>query len=173
MSAHWQATEAREADLPAMLAIYNDVIANTNAVYTDIPATLEERAQWLAGRRASNLPVLVARDEDGQVGGFASFGPFRPWPGYAGTVEHSLYTAPSVRRQGIGTLLLAALVERARSDGYHVMIGGIDAGNAASLALHGRLGFARAGHLHHVARKFGAWVDLVFVEKHLEPAAPA
>jgi L-amino acid N-acyltransferase len=164
----WLVSDADDTDLAAILAIYNDAIANTTAVYTDELATIEQRAAWLAERRALDLPVIVARDRARRVGGFASFGPFRPWPGYAATVEHSVYTSPDVRRQGIASSLLEALVERAQAREYQVMIGGIDAANVASLALHERLGFVRAGHLHRVARKFGSWVDLVFVEKQLE-----
>ena len=159
---------AEAGDLGAILAIYNDVIANTTAVYTDRPSTLEERAAWLADRSARGLAVTVATDDDGRVIGYGSFGPFRPWPGYATTVEHSLYVAPEARGQGVGRLLLTALVDAAREGGYCVMIGGIDAGNAASLALHEKLGFVRAGRLHRVARKFGDWLDLVFVEKQLQ-----
>jgi phosphinothricin acetyltransferase len=116
---------------------------------------------------AQRHPVIVATDAAGRVIGYGSFGPFRPWPGYATTVEHSLYVDAGARRQGVGRLLLTALVDAAREGGYHVMIGGIDAGNAASLALHEQLGFERAGHLHRVARKFGGWLDLVLVEKRL------
>jgi L-amino acid N-acyltransferase YncA len=142
----WTAAEAGEVDLPAILAVYNDAIANTTAVYTD-------------------LPVLVARGEGRAFGGFASYGPFRPWPGYAATVEHSVYVAPEARRQGIGRLLVTALLAHARTHGVHVVIGGVDAANEASLALHRELGFTPAAHLHQVARKFGAWVDLILVEK--------
>jgi L-amino acid N-acyltransferase len=169
----WTITAADESDLPAILAIYNDAIAHTTAIYTDALSTLEERASWLADRRAQGLPVVVARGGDGKVGGYGSFGPFRPWPGYATTVEHSVYVAPDARRQGLGRMLVTTLLERARERGAHVVIGGIDASNAASLALHRELGFAPAGHLHQVARKFGAWVDLVLVEKRLGPPAVA
>jgi L-amino acid N-acyltransferase len=169
----WSISAAEDGDLPAILAIYNDAIAHTTAIYTDALSTLAERASWLADRRGQGLPVVVARGEGGEVGGYGSFGPFRPWPGYATTVEHSVYVAPGARRQGLGRMLVTALLERARERGVHVVVGGIDANNEASLALHRGLGFAPAGHLHQVARKFGAWVDLVFVEKCLDPPAVA
>ena len=163
----WTVHDAAEGDLPAILAIYNDVIEHTTAVYTDAPVTLGQRRTWLAERQGAGLPVIVARDGAGAVGGFASYGPFRPWPGYATTVEHSVYVASAVRRQGIAKLLVTALLARARAQDLHVVIGGIDAANEASLALHRELGFTPAGHLHQVARKFGAWVDLVLVERRL------
>jgi L-amino acid N-acyltransferase YncA len=153
------------SDVPAMLAIYNHVIATSNAVYTETPATLEDREAWLAARHEVGYPVLVA-DDDGVVG-FASFGDFRPWPGYAHSVEHSVHVAESARGRGVGTTLVRHLIEEARTRGKHVMIGGIDAGNVASIGLHARLGFTEAGRLREVARKFGRWLDLVFMQKML------
>ena len=82
--------DATQADLPAILAIYNDVIANSNAIYTETPVTLEDRTAWLALRATQGYPVLVA-DDDGQVAGVASFGDFRPYPGFRTTVEHSVH----------------------------------------------------------------------------------
>lgn len=157
--------DAREDDLPEILAIYNHVIAHTTAVYTETPAPLADREAWLKARRAGRFPVLVA--EAGGVAGFASFGDFRPWPGYAASVEHSVHVAATARGRGIGSALVARLIEEARARGKHVMIGGIDAGNAASIALHRKLGFVEAGVLREVARKFGNWLDLLFMQKTL------
>src|SRR5580698_7380258 len=104
MSAAFTIAEAVEDDLPGLLAIYNDVIASSTAVYSDQPVTLEERRQWWQARRAQGYPVLVARDAQG-VAGFASFGDFRSWPGYRYTVEHSVHVRAAGRGQGIGSLL--------------------------------------------------------------------
>lgn len=156
---------ATEADLPAILAIHNDVVATSTAIYSDRPSTLEERAAWRAARQAAGYPVLVARSGGGEVLGFASFGDFRAGPGYAATVEHSIHVRADVRRRGVGRALLSALPERARACGKHVLIGGIDADNAASLSLHAALGFERVAHFREVGRKFGRWLDLVFVQK--------
>jgi L-amino acid N-acyltransferase len=157
--------DAREDDLPGILAIYNHVIAHTTAVYTETPAPLADRAAWLAARRAGGFPVLVA--DDGGVAGFASFGDFRPWPGYARTVEHSVHVREDARGRGIGGALVRRLIDEARAHGKHAIIGGIDAGNAASIALHRRLGFVEAGCLREVAEKFGRWLDLLFMQKML------
>ncbi len=162
---------ATEADLPGILAIYNDVIATSDAVYTETPTTLDERRTWLAARRAANYPVLVAVS-DGTPGedpvlGFASFGDFRPWPSYALSVEHSVHVRRDARGRGVGAALVRHLSDDARALGKHVMIGGIDAENAASIALHARLGFTEAGRLREVARKFGRWLDLVFMQRML------
>lgn len=161
-----QIRDAVEGDLPTILAIYNHEILHSTSVYTIEPVDLANRLAWLTQRRGAGFPVFVA-DDQGKVVGFASFGEWRSWPGYVHTVEHSVYVAEEARGQGIGRTLLQALIKRARADGKHVMIGGVDADNEASLALHERLGFIRAGHFREVGRKFDRWLDLVFVELRL------
>jgi len=116
--------------------------------------------------------VIVARAE-GEVVGFATYGAFRPWPGYRSTVEHSVHVAAGHRRRGIGRALLEDIVQRARQAGVHVIVAGIDAENRASLRLHQQLGFAPVGTLPEVARKFGRWVDLSLLLLQLEAAQPA
>lgn len=157
--------EATEADLPAILAIYNEVIRTSTAVYRDEPVPLEERAAWFAQRRAQGFPVLVA-ERDGALLGFASYGDWRgAFPGYRHTVEHSVHVADGLRGQGVGRALLEALIPLAEGQGMHVMLGAVDAANEASLRFHERLGFRRVAHFHEVGRKFGRWLDLVFMER--------
>jgi len=161
--------EVRDAiadDLPAILEIYNDVIATSTAIYSDVPVTLEERRQWWRSRTAQGYPVLAARDAHG-VAGFATFGDFRAWPGYRFTVEHSVHVRANGRGQGVGTLLVQALLPRAAALGKHVMMAGVDADNAASIRFHERLGFERSGHLREVGYKFGRWLDLVFLQRRI------
>src|ERR1044071_524189 len=95
-------------DLQGVLTIYNDVIARSTAVFSDIPSTLEERDAWWQARTRMNYPVLVATDESG-IAGFASFGDFRSWSGYRHTVEHSVHVRADRRGHGIGTELVTAL----------------------------------------------------------------
>lgn len=159
---------AVEADLPGILEITNDAILNSTALWTITPLTLQARRAWMAERRADGFPVLVAV-EAGRVLGFGSYGHFRPHEGYAQTVEHSLYVHPGARRAGIGRALLASLVEDAAHAGKHVMIGGIEAGNFASITLHERAGFTRSSLLLQVGRKFDRWLDLLFMQKRLDP----
>jgi phosphinothricin acetyltransferase len=161
-----QLRDATPDDLPGILAIYNDVIATTTAVYTETLDDLAGRQAWFEARRRAGYPVLVA-DEAGGVVGFGSFGDWRAWPGYAATVEHSVHVDAACRGRGVGRAVVSALVERALGLGKHVILGAIDADNAASLALHERLGFERAGRHREVARKFGRWLDLVFVQRRL------
>ena len=156
--------EAHEADLGAIVAIYNEVLLSSTAIFSDTPVTLDERAEWWRARLVRGYPVLVARDPAGVLG-FASFGDFRAWPGYRYTVEHSVHVRGESRGRGIGSALVRALIERAAALGKHVMIGGVDAANAASIRFHERLGFERAGELREVGYKFGRWLDLVFLRR--------
>jgi L-amino acid N-acyltransferase len=160
-------TEIRDAhpeDLGDLLSIYNDVIATSTAVYRDDPATLDDRREWLQTRQAQGYPVLVACNASGVVG-FASFGDFRPWPGYRFTVEHTVHVRADYRGQGVGGSLMHPLIERAIGLGKHVMIAGVDAENAPSLRFHERLGFERVAHFREVGFKFGRWLDLVFLQR--------
>ena len=162
--------EVRDAiadDLPAILEIYNDVIATTTAVYRDDPATLDDRQAWWQARVTQGYPVLVAHD-DGTVLGFASFGDFRAWPGYRFTVEHTVHVRSDCRGRGVGHLLMTDVLRRGRELGKHVMVAGVDAENAGSIRFHERLGFERVGHLREVGFKFGRRLDLVFLQKMLD-----
>jgi L-amino acid N-acyltransferase len=158
--------DAREDDLPAVLQIYNEVMATSTAIYSEQPSTLEDRIAWWQGRVSAGYPVLVAEDASG-VTGFASFGDFRPRPGYRFTVEHSVYVRADRRGRGIGGALMTPLIDRAAALGKHVLIAGVDADNAASLRFHERLGFERVAHFREVGFKFGRWLDLVFLQRTL------
>lgn len=157
--------DATDDDLPAILAIYNDVMRTSTAIYREEPATLDERQAWNETRKANGYPLLVARTDDAPVAGFATFGDFRAWPGYRFTVEHSVHVAESLRGLGIGTALMRVLIERGGTLGKHVMVAGIDADNHGSIRMHERLGFERTGHLKQVGWKFGRWLDLVFMQR--------
>ena len=159
--------EVRDAsadDLPAILAIYNDVIATTTAVYRDDPTTLDERRSWWQDRLAHGYPVLVA-EEAGVILGFASFGDFRAAPGYRFTVEHTVHVRSDRRGHGVGHTLMTELLIRGRAKGKHVMMAGVDAENAGSIRFHERLGFECVGHLREVGFKFGRRLDLVFLQR--------
>jgi len=171
-----QIRDATEQDMPAILEIYNEVIANTTAVYRELPATLEERVAWWQDRRASGYPLLVAVEDTaaaepsaaGPVVGFATFGEFRAWPCYRHTVEHSVHVRADRRGCGVGRALVTALFPLAAGLGKHVMVAGVDADNAASIALHERLGFERVARFREVGRKFDRWLDLVFLQRYLD-----
>lgn len=164
MTTSWSVRDADEGDVPGILAIYNDVIATSTAVYREEPASLDDRRQWFTARRAQSYPILVAADTSGILG-FASYGDFRTWPGYRFTVEHTVHIRADGRGRGVGTMLMQGLIRRAIEQDKHVMIGGVDADNEPSLRFHERLGFVRAARLRQVGFKFGRWLDLIFVQR--------
>ena len=155
--------EATEADLPAILAIYNDAVANTTAIWNDNLVDMENRRQWYAVRKAKGFPVLVA-EKHGAVAGYAAYGDWRAFEGFRHTVEHSVYVHKDHRGSGIGRLLMVELVERAKAGGIHVMVGCIEAENKASIRLHEALGFRHVGTFTQVGVKFGRWLDLSCME---------
>jgi phosphinothricin acetyltransferase len=161
---------ATEADLPAILDIYNDAILQTTASYDYDPHTLEMRQAWYATKQKQGFPVFVA-DQDGGVIGFSALGPFRAWAAYQYTVELSIYVCAVHRGKGIGKQLMKPLIETARQMGMHSMVAGIDASNEASLRLHYCFGFREVAHFHQVGYKFGRWLDLKFMELLLDDAA--
>jgi phosphinothricin acetyltransferase len=157
----------------AILAIFNDAIANSTALYEYTLRTPDSMGEWFAGKMRGNYPVVGAVDEHDRLLGFATYGPFRAKPAYKYTVEHSVYVNAAHRGRGIGKLLLAAIVERARQQGFHMLVGGIDAENTISIQLHERLGFVYCGTIRHAGFKFGRWLDLVFYQLILDtPAHP-
>lgn len=162
---------AEASDLAAMLAIYNHAVVHTTASYDYTPRSMEQQQAWFAAKADKDLPVLVA-EADGQVAGFASYGPFRAWDGYRFTVEHSVYVAEAFRRRGLASLLVRGLLAIAREQGLHLMVAGIDAQNAGSITLHRQLGFEDAGVLKEAGYKFERWLDLAFMTRRIEPAAP-
>lgn len=161
----------RHAD--AILAIFNEAIVNSTALYDYQPRTPQSMVSWFDAKRAGNFPVIGVEDADGGLLAFASYGTFRGWPAYKYTVEHSVYVHKDHRGQGLGRMVLRELIAAARRNDVHAMIGGIDATNAGSIALHERLGFKHAGTLPQVGFKFGRWLDLAFYQLLLDtPADP-
>jgi phosphinothricin acetyltransferase len=158
---------AGESDLPAILEIYNDIIARTTAVYDYAPHTLAMRREWFLGLQSWRLPVLAAVDAERLIG-FGSLAPFRKWGAYKYSVESSIYVAADRRGQGIGAQLLAPLIDAARQRQMHTIIAGIDAQNDASIRLHARFGFREVARFRQVGFKFDRWLDLIFMQLMLE-----
>jgi L-amino acid N-acyltransferase len=157
----------------AILAIFNEAIANSTALYDYRLRSSADMAAWFAGKARGKYPVIGAEDDAGELLGFASYGMFRERPAYKYTVEHSVYVDTRCRGQGVGRRLLAAIIEAAETQDYHVMVGGIDASNAVSIRLHESLGFTPCGIVQQAGFKFGRWLDLAFYQLILKtPAAP-
>lgn len=150
-------------DLPQILDIYNEIIANTTAVYYYEPHTLAMRKAWFDERTAQGFPIFVA-EEDGQILGMSSIGPFRVHTAYQYSVENTVHVAAAARGRGVGKLLIPPLIEAARELGLHTIIAGIDASNDISLRLHKSFGFEEVAHFKEVGFKFGRWLDLKFLQ---------
>jgi L-amino acid N-acyltransferase YncA len=153
-----------ERDLPAVVAIYNDVLESSATIWSEQPTSIALRRAELAEATSLGYPVFAAEDETGVVG-FVVAGPFRPWPGYAATCEHSIHVHREARSRGIGGHLLATMESALRARGTHVMVAGIDAGNEGSLRFHARAGFVEVARMPEVGRLRGSWRDLVLVQK--------
>lgn len=155
--------DALVKDAGPIAGIYNQAVRDTVAIWNDSEVDVANRRAWIADRQVAGYPVLVL-EEGGEVIGYASYGPYRPFDGYKYSVEHSVYVRPDHHGRGYGRLLMEALIERARKGKVHVMIGGIAAENEGSLVLHKKLGFVETGRMPEVGQKFGRWLDLVFMQ---------
>ena len=156
-----------------ILAIFNEAIANSTALYDYRPRAAESMVGWFEAKTKGRYPVIGIEDDSGTLVGFGSYGAFRAWPAYKYTVEHSIYIDSRFRGQGHGRVLLEALIAAAVEQDYHVMVGGIDASNAVSIKLHESLGFTHCGTVKQAGFKFGRWLDLALYQKILTtPAAP-
>jgi phosphinothricin acetyltransferase len=153
---------ATAADLAAINEIYNHYVPISTTTYALEPSSLVERRQWFANRKEIH-PVTVAC-RDGTVVGWGSLNSFRDKEGYRHTVEDSVYVHPDCQRQGIGTALLADLVDRARRLGLRSIVAGIDTEQAASIELHRKFGFVEVAHFREVGYKFDRWLDVYFMQ---------
>lgn len=160
--------DACAADAAAINALMNHEAREGLALWSSATQSDAERAAWIAARQA-RFAVLVAEGPD--FAGYASYGPFRDKEGYRLTVEHSVYVTAQARGRGVARALMGALIGRARAQGFHVMVGAVEAGNVASLALHDSLGFARVGVMPQAGTKFGRWLDLALVQLVLDDGA--
>jgi L-amino acid N-acyltransferase YncA len=158
--------EAQTEDLPAILAIMNDAILNTTAIYDYEIRTSDFIEDWFIKKQKNKEPVIVCVKEDNVIG-FGTFGQFRPRAAYQYSVEHSVYVKTGFQRQGIGSSLLTMLIELAQKQGYHTLIAGIDASNQSSYEFHRRFGFIEVARFKEVGYKFDRWLDLIFMQRML------
>ena len=161
-------TCTHESHAGKMLEIFNDAIATSTALFDYKPRASESMVGWFRAKEVGRFPVIGAIAPDNQLLGFATYGTFRAWPAYKYSVEHSVYVHKDHRGKGIGLALMRQLIERAKEQQYHVMVGGIDITNTGSIVLHTRLGFVHAGTVKHAGFKFGRWLDLGFYQLLLE-----
>ncbi len=159
--------EARLSDLADIREIYAHYVLHEVATFEETPPTVEEMQRRMESIRQADLPYVVA-EEAGRTIGYAYAGPYRSRPAYRCTVEDSVYVANGHHRRGVGSALLASLIERCEVGAWTQMIaviGGQE--NVRSIKLHERFGFRRVGVLEAVGFKFGSWVDTVLMQRAL------
>ena len=148
---------AQQADLPALLDIYNEEVVNGTATLDLHAKTLEGRQVWFDAHNKDNHPLIVAVI-DGAVAGYASLSDYREKEAYRTTVELSIYVARAFRRQGVATTLMSAIIDMARQDERtHLVVSVITSGNEASHKLHDKFGFTFCGNIPEAGMKFGAY----------------
>jgi L-amino acid N-acyltransferase YncA len=163
---------ATEKDLTDILEIYNDAILNTTAIYDYTAHTLDQRREWYEKKKQDGYPLLVF-EKDNKVIGFATFGPFRAYPAFKYTIEHSVYVHKDYRNLGAGKALLKELIDAANADEYATMVACIDSLNENSIKIHEKFGFKYSGTITKAGFKFDKWLDLVFYQLDLKgPKTP-
>lgn len=159
--------QATIEDMPSVLEIVNYEILNTTAIWDYDIRTLDQQIAILNEKQEKNFPFVIAEKEN-KIVGFGTYGTFRFKIGYRFTVEHSVYVHKDFHGNGIGSLLLKELIELAKIQKLHTMIGVIDSENMGSIVFHEKLGFKKVGQIKETGYKFDRWLDSVFMQLLLE-----
>ena len=159
---------AAAEDAAAVAALYAPYVTQSAVSFeTEPPGEAEMRSRIESG--GGLHPWLVACDDSGSALGYASASAFRTRPAYRFTVETSVYLAADAVGRGIGGRLYSALLETLEAQGFTQAIGAIALPNPASVALHERLGFVRAGIYRDVGWKLGKWHSVGLWQRALAP----
>jgi L-amino acid N-acyltransferase len=158
----------KSSDAGDIAAILNHYVAHTTSTFLTEPVTVEDRRQWI-DKRGPQHSLWVA-EQDGRVIGWAALAEHKPRGGYRLTVENSIYMHPDHVGRGIGRRLLDRVLDDARSAGFHVIVAGACAEQTASVRLHESAGYQTIGRFREVGRKFDRWLDVVYLQRHLQPS---
>jgi len=162
-SGTWQVRLAGADDAEAIRSTYNLEVTTATSTFDLVPRSLNDQRSWLAARSGA-FSAIVAVDTDDVVVGFGSLSPYKDRAAYSTTVEDSVYVHRDRGGQGIGSTLLRELVDIARSSGFHAVMARIEAGSAASRALHASCGFELIGIERQVGRKFNRWLNVAVMQ---------
>jgi phosphinothricin acetyltransferase len=154
----------QKEDCPAILEIINEQILTGTALYDYQPRTLEQQLAIFEDKLQKGFPIIVAKIAD-EIVGFGYYSEFRFREAYKFTVEHSVYAKKNYIGKGIGHLLLTELIELAKKQNLHTIIGVIDSENESSIAFHEKFGFEKAGFIKESGYKFDRWLHSVFMQK--------
>jgi phosphinothricin acetyltransferase len=161
---------ARSADADAIREIYNREVTTSTVTFDLVPRSPEAQRAWIAAHAGAHPAVVAVAD--GTVIGFGSLSAYRDRPGYATTVEDSVYVHADHRGRGAGRALLEELVRLARDHGFHTVMARIVDNHEASIALHASCGFTLVGVEREVGRKFGRWLSVAVMQHLLTRDSP-
>lgn len=164
---------ATSRDIPAIHDIYVEAVLTTTATYDYEPRPLEDRITWFEDHRRAGLPIFVAEGHEGVIQGWSALSRFHDRHGYRFTVENSIYVGAAHQGRGHGKALLQALIQSGAECGYHCVVACIDAANDISVRLHASCGFEHVGHLRRVGYKFDRWLDVLYMQRFLQPPKPS
>ncbi len=159
-------------DATSIAAIYAEHVRTGTASFDTVPRSIADTEQKIVDITAHGWPFLVAT-RDNETLGYAYANQFRDRAAYSYACEDSIYVRADCVGQGVGGALLSALVNAATVFGFRQMIAVIGGGEPASVALHAKLGFDHAGRMRSVGRKFGRWLDTVYMQRELGEGANA
>ena len=156
-----------DADLPAITAIYAHHVLHGTGSFETEPPSVADMTTRRADVLSKGLPYLVV-EQDGKIAGFAYGNWFKPRPAYRYSVEDSIYMAPDLQGKGLGRALLAELMARFEAVGIRKVMAIVgDSANTGSVGIHLALGFTQVGIVDSCGWKFGAWRDIVIMQKTL------
>ncbi|KAL7309257.1 hypothetical protein PS15m_011366 [Mucor circinelloides] len=156
---------AVESDIPQILEIYNERIANSTCLFMYDQVSLDNRLTWFMETKAKGYPIIVAAEkETNKAIAYANYGGFRPHTAFVLTTEISLYIHQEHQRRGLGAVMLKEMMRIAKEMNFRNIMAGITAENEGSVILFSKFGFKKVGHLHDVGYKFGRYLDVVFLE---------
>jgi phosphinothricin acetyltransferase len=152
-------------DLPALTDILNHYIVNTPINFDVEPYTVDARRHWFDEHAPDGKHRLLVAEDAGRIVGYATTSQWRPKAAYGTTVESSIYCRHDACGRGIGTALYRALFDAIKKEDVHMIVAGATMPNAASVALHERLGFTQVGVFTSVGRKFGKYWDVAWFQR--------
>ncbi len=162
----------RSTDAAALLDIYSHYVANSPATFDLEPPAHEAFSTRIENIVGQGHPLVIAQDEN-TIAGYAYTSTYRSRPAYRFTCETTLYVAPDRRGQGIGSLMLAHLIEQARTRGFNQMVAIITSTSTGSIALHRKFGFQILGEFPELGFKFGQWHGITHMQRTLRTDRPA
>ncbi|MES2411207.1 MAG: N-acetyltransferase family protein [Bacteroidota bacterium] len=154
-------------DAEAIVAILNYYIVNSTALYEYELRTTEQQQAIFEEKLAKGFQVIVATIDE-YVVGFGYYSEFRFREAYKFTVEHSVYVTPNEHGKGVGKVILQSLIDLAKMQKLHTMIGVIDAENTSSISFHEQFGFTTVGIIKESGFKFDRWLHSVIMQLMLE-----